>query len=58
MTLENEQLAVMLGPVPYEHWALIHAWLTENRIRWYAMGNYTIGFDNKQDAVLFSLRWS
>jgi len=58
MISETVQPSVTLGPLSYERWSLVHAWLEENRIHWYAMGRYTIGFNNTQDAVLFSLRWS
>jgi hypothetical protein len=39
-------------------WTEISAWIHENNIQWHALGDHYIGFETKQDAVMFALKWS
>ena len=40
-----------------QEWEQVRDWTKENDITWHALGNNIIGFDNKEHAVMFALRW-
>jgi hypothetical protein len=58
MSSGGKYTAAMPEPLYHDQWDKIHHWLTENHIRWYAMGNKTIGFDDSEHLMLFMLRWT